>query len=432
MYQVKEQDIQIAVNDFEVFCGFLEDKQPVLSARKVMLGKSASFEVNALLHHRKEVSAPKYLQESYPIVNLMFHLVINGKLYVRKGDEKGKVHLVATPKKAAFDRLNTFEKYVFLLETLWIWEDLEHLETFGDVPIDIAVRGIAASSPGEVLVKGAFSGESEMDPLFSYHDVIIHCLEYFGFCRLVPVLAQKALTKYHDSIQEVIPTPLGVRLCQILSREKFYFWNIPFVNNCTSEDQFIPGIPALFLSNDEQLAEDVYNERQHLDHVPFYQCLQKAFPLGTLQHTLTAEDDDVRVKGNYLFKVALGKTVWRTIELSDQHSLHDLHLAIQEAFDFGNDHLYSFFMDAKRYSKHEYNSPEGGEGPYADEAIIGDLNLYEHQKLLYLFDYGDSWEFDIKLLSVRENELPIQEPHIVESKGAAPDQYPDYDDDDEW
>ncbi len=136
-------------------------------------------------------------------------------------------------------------------------------------------------------------------------------------------------------------------------------------------------------------------------------------------------------KGNYTFKVMLSKTVWRKIKLSHKHTLEDLHLCIQEAFDFDNDHLYSFFMDGKRYSDDAYHSSFGDEPPFTDEAVIGKLDLYKGKKILYLFDYGDSWEFLVQLVDIDANEKVIKQPEITEINGDAPKQYGYYEDFDE-
>lgn len=113
--------------------------------------------------------------------------------------------------------------------------------------------------------------------------------------------------------------------------------------------------------------------------------------------------------------------------------LEDLHKAVQKAFKFDDDHLYSFFMDTKRYSKHAYHSPMSDEGPFVDEVTIGELELYEGQKIMYFFDYGDSWEFEVQLLKINKDEIPPKEPKIIEAKGEAPKQYRYYhDDDDEY
>lgn len=159
--------------------------------------------------------------------------------------------------------------------------------------------------------------------------------------------------------------------------------------------------------------------------------LKPIFPNNALLNSVKSETTNMQ-NGNYTFKVMLDKATWRKIKLSHKHTLEDLHLKIQEAFDFDNDHLYSFFMDGKRYSQDAYHSSWGDEEPFADEAIIGELGLYKGKKILYLFDYGDSWEFLVQLVAIDENEEELKEPQITEQKGEAPPQYgfeDDFDDD---
>lgn len=75
-----EQAIRATVADFNLFCNFINENKPVLSKRKAQLGKKDLFEINALLHFRKDVAAPNYQQESYPVINLLFHLVTQKNL----------------------------------------------------------------------------------------------------------------------------------------------------------------------------------------------------------------------------------------------------------------------------------------------------------------------------------------------------------------
>jgi hypothetical protein len=69
------------------------------------------------------------------------------------------------------------------------------------------------------------------------------------------------------------------------------------------------------------------------------------------------------------------------------------------------------------------------EGKY--DAIIGELDLYLVQKILYLFDYGYFWQFAIQLMEIEEDELLPETPEMIEIKGEAPEQYESYDDFDE-
>jgi hypothetical protein len=77
---------------------------------------------------------------------------------------------------------------------------------------------------------------------------------------------------------------------------------------------------------------------------------------------------------SYIFHISLkgGGRVWRKIELRADQTLHDLHMAIQDAFEWDNDHMYAFFMSGKAWDEtSEYRLPENytpwGEFIEADE-----------------------------------------------------------------
>jgi Plasmid pRiA4b ORF-3-like protein len=70
----------------------------------------------------------------------------------------------------------------------------------------------------------------------------------------------------------------------------------------------------------------------------------------------------------YTFHVSLAGTgkCWRKIEIGADQTLEELHLAIQDAYEFDNDHLYSFFLSGKAWdNRTEYSLPEGV-SPYGD------------------------------------------------------------------
>ncbi|MBM4467370.1 MAG: plasmid pRiA4b ORF-3 family protein [Chloroflexi bacterium] len=188
----------------------------------------------------------------------------------------------------------------------------------------------------------------------------------------------------------------------------------------------------------------------------------------------------------YTFHVSLPGTgrVWRKIELQADQTLEDLHFAIQDAYEWDADHLYSFFMSGKAWDRGtEYCLPEGcdpGGVPLYDEEfeeplvpeldeeqraqvlqllhkqlglpqeLVGkflvnfdkmyagpgdvrtttleSLGLKLNQEFMYLFDYGDEWRFKVRVHAINENADPDAEyPCIVESVGEAPEQYPDGD-----
>lgn len=130
----------------------------------------------------------------------------------------------------------------------------------------------------------------------------------------------------------------------------------------------------------------------------------------------------------YKISVSMGAGCYRHIEMSANSTLEDLHNAIQWAFDFDNDHAYAFFMDGRAWSDNAYYCEGTDENyPLAGEHTLFEV-LKEKKAFLYLFDFGDEWCFQCKLLSVKEKEC--KETTIVRAVGQAPQQYPDYDDDD--
>ena len=422
MYKASENDIKHTINDFLAFCSFIDEKAPILSKKGLVLGKKDLFELNKQLHYKKEIAAANYMQESYPVIDLMFKLALSGELYKKGADDKGNVYLLKTERKNEFDELTIYEKFVFLLETFYIKMDMTKMIVFEPAIYHIRnmIREIAASEPGEKLLKGDFSKEQYMDFAFSYYAVIVHYLSFFGLCEYIPIIDErKKLNRYDDTIAAVIPTEFGSKLCKALKNQDILGWNIPWLK--------------LSAEIKTKKTEMIYNNRKKSGDVPLFNFLQNIFPKGELNRTVTFKITNIS-KGTYIFKVSLKAGVWRKIAVSHKHTLDDLQYMIQNAFDFDNDHLYAFCMEGTRYSKEVYYSPMSDDYPCAGDAVLEELGLYPGQRILYIFDFGDNWQFDVLLVKIDEDmELPSN-PYVIESKGTAPQQYwfeEDDDDDDD-
>jgi hypothetical protein len=50
------------------------------------------------------------------------------------------------------------------------------------------------------------------------------------------------------------------------------------------------------------------------------------------------------------------------------------------------------------------------------------------KKMIFLFDYGDNWEFLVECCSITEAEAGKRYPKVTKKQGKAPPQYPNYDD----
>ena len=129
--------------------------------------------------------------------------------------------------------------------------------------------------------------------------------------------------------------------------------------------------------------------------------------------------------GVYAFKVTLRwAKVSRTIELRSKQTLDDLHFAIQNAFRWDSDHLYTFYMSGEEDNRYAFACPyEEDRPPWTDEAIIGELGLVKGHSFAYLFDYGDNHVFTIKVADVRPQAERGKYPRVVEKQGEAPEQY---------
>lgn len=142
----------------------------------------------------------------------------------------------------------------------------------------------------------------------------------------------------------------------------------------------------------------------------------------------------MRIKKNnisYVISVSVGTGCYRHIRISGDRTLDDFAACILESFDFYFDHLYSFFMDNKWWSDVNcYNHPYSEEPPYADRVKLAQLGLQKGTAFKFLFDFGDEWRFQCKVLRVIDEDTP--EELIVRSVGKSPEQYPDYEDFDDY
>lgn len=127
---------------------------------------------------------------------------------------------------------------------------------------------------------------------------------------------------------------------------------------------------------------------------------------------------------SYVISVSCCKGCYRHIRISGNNTLEDLHEAIQEAFAFDNDHAYAFFMDNALWSSGDaYYAPGIGELDERDasEFCLGQLGLSEGRQFKYLFDFGDEWLFQCRVLRVLDERT--EKPAVVRVQGEPPEQY---------
>jgi len=127
-------------------------------------------------------------------------------------------------------------------------------------------------------------------------------------------------------------------------------------------------------------------------------------------------------EGTYIFKVSLGR-LWFRIAIPAKYTLESLASAILDAAKFDYDHLYYFQHENPFGALERVNHPYMDEGPWASDVRVGDLLLRVGQKMTYLYDFGDNWEFDVTLEEVDRAKV-VKEPVVLETHGEPPEQYP--------
>jgi hypothetical protein len=149
--------------------------------------------------------------------------------------------------------------------------------------------------------------------------------------------------------------------------------------------------------------------------------------LASLEQELPTDNSG----GAYELKVWHSRdwTVFRIIKIASEQTLDDLHHAIQDAWQWDADHLYSFYMNGKIHDVRYEIAHECTEGAvaYTYEMTLGELGLKPRQKFLYFFDYGDSHEFWVTVKRIHPEAGPDPLPHIVDGKGDPMPQYRDWD-----
>jgi hypothetical protein len=129
--------------------------------------------------------------------------------------------------------------------------------------------------------------------------------------------------------------------------------------------------------------------------------------------------------GAYTFKVSLGP-IWRRIAIGGRQTLDELAAYILDSVDFDHDHLYEFSYRNRFGAVETIVHPYMEEGRFTSDVFVGDVPLGIGQTMVYHFDFGDDWQFDVTLEGV-DPAKSIKQPRILETHGTAPEQYPTWD-----
>ena len=410
-------------NDLAFLIAYVDENLIALTKKHEFIPSKSLIEINEQLSIQTENATIHSKQEYYPYIHLLYHLAIAGGLFEKVDGTGGKRQLHTTERAALFLTLKDTEKHYFLLETFWVdvnWSSLLGRNT-----------DILAIQLTEIFI--AITSYTQPQLGYEGHQMLLY-LEWFGLwtCKKDEEKIKRDGRKNAFYVDELTVTDFGRKVITImLYKRNPQWWNITH-RRLFGELNPIPGTPfdiadAFGLKGDNRKTFDHYAKLDQSDE-SFIEPFKALYPHGELHNTLPRRIVKF-VHGLHTFKVSWKKDVWRMVVLSAENTMDSLHKMIIKSYEFDDDHLYSFFMDGKKWSKHCIVSPYDDTGdPQATEIQIGAVGFTVNQCFLYLFDYGNEWLFTVEVSDIESRIQDLDMPYVESGSGAAPRQYSDYDD----
>ena len=142
-----------------------------------------------------------------------------------------------------------------------------------------------------------------------------------------------------------------------------------------------------------------------------------------------------KVNMSFVISVSLQKGCYRHIQITQEATLEELSSVILHAFAFDDDHMHAFFMDNVAWSEADcYYMDAMDEEDDDNERHTCDYRLRRvmrvGSKFKYVFDFGDNWQFQCRVLSEKPWDAPSPQDApldscalVIRAVGEAPAQY---------
>lgn len=198
---------------------------------------------------------------------------------------------------------------------------------------------------------------------------------------------------------------------------------IPFRDRIIS-DGLVVAYPVHFGHGYSEAFKEIYRKAKE------EQLIRTSFSEAEPERKPRKKKETGRVE-SYVIKAALSGHCYRHIRIGKQETLGTLSEMILHAFDFDDDHCHAFFMDNRYWSDvNSYYSDDMEEGCRVSYKMpLRRLGLKKGDTFKYLFDFGDEWRFQCRVL--QELEEKTETPCVIKAAGESPEQYPSWDDDEE-
>ena len=134
--------------------------------------------------------------------------------------------------------------------------------------------------------------------------------------------------------------------------------------------------------------------------------------------------------GIFKLKVSLEEGIYRVFAIHGNDTLENLAEYILHVFKFDCDHAYGFYDND--YNEvyelfHDLNMDSWAGAKGVKKTLIQDV-FQPKKQMIFLFDYGDEWNFLVECMSIGEVITKQKYPKLLEKLGRAPKQYAGYDD----
>lgn len=430
--------------DFHTYIDYCEEHRSKVTKKNEFLNRKDLFALNEQMLQKAENVTARFNQNFYMQLHLFQHLCLEGRLFQINRKKATTFYFEPELEKLGYFRqLNATQQYFYLFKTFWLycnWANLqiEPSQRYRPNRIHTLFSRIGDKS----IIKLSNTKEHRLNTIGEEFGISLFHLQLFGFWKCQWKKGEYYREKTQPQVDALTLTDFGKQMAAIIAvHAKLSRWNKYSQKDLNLEEYFVISQKVERLvkagKSEEEAIKIVKEELEKIEQsqkdIPFEVPFQPLFIENALG-ILEVRPPKQHLTGIYTFKVNLThqRSIWRRIQLDATATLEELHWMIQRAFDFGNDHLYAFYMDGKRFSELSYNDPRGGDGPFADEITLSDCEELEiNRKIFYLFDFGTEWHFDVVLESIETDAQPLKEGKIIESKGDAPEQYPSRGDD-EW
>lgn len=108
--------------------------------------------------------------------------------------------------------------------------------------------------------------------------------------------------------------------------------------------------------------------------------------------------------------------VWRRVVIEGNFTLHELHRVIQLIFSWSDYHLYEFEIAGRRFQAPDAEADAEDAAGVALEA----LGLQRGAVFIYTYDFGDSWQHEVRVEEVRRSHQDNILPRVIDGARRGP------------